>query len=188
MINKNIKLAVFIGLIGVAVWQFSESYIGNGIFLTILALLVLLIYFKNEFLIAVLFKFRKQDFEGASKTLNKINPQTHLVKNQQGYYHYLKGIIAVQNNDMKESEKLLKEALNLGLNQKEDMAVANLQLAGITLAKNKQAEAKKYLDTAEQLDKKGMLKEQVDMIKNQLKMVRGQKIPMWYNHNKKRAF
>lgn len=188
MINKNIKLAVFVALVATALWQFTENYIGNGIFLLLLSLLVLLLYFKNEMLISILFKLRKQNFEGAEKTLNKINPEKHLVKNQQGYYYYLKGIIAVQKNDLKTSEGFLKKALDFGLNQKEDEAVANLQLAGITLSKNKQLEAKKFLAAAERLDSKGMLKEQVTMIKNQLQMVKGQKVPMWYNQNKKRAF
>lgn len=188
MINKNIKIFVFVALVATAVWQFTEKNIGNGIFLLLLSLLVLLIYYKNEMLISILFKLRKQNFDGAEKTLDKINPITHLTKSQRGYYHYLKGIIAVHKNDLKNSEVFLKKALELKLNQKEDEAVANLQLAGITLSKNKQMEAKKFLAEAERLDSKGMLKEQVTMIKNQLKMVKGQKMPMWYNQNKKRAF
>lgn len=63
-----------------------------------------------------------------------------------------------------------------------------MQLAGITMSKNKQAEAQKYLTEAEQLDTKGMLKEQISMMKAQMKQVKGQKVPMWYNHSKKRGF
>ena len=77
-------------------------------------------------LIVTLFKFRKQDMEGAKKILTKINPNTALVKNQQGYYHYLNGIINAQNN-LNQAEKDFRNALNLGLNQKEDLAVAKLQ-------------------------------------------------------------
>src|SRR5690554_2260397 len=238
MINKNIKIVLAVVLVATAIWQFSEKYIGNGIFLLLLAAIVALLYFKNELLIAVLFKFRKQDMEGAAKLLNKINPEANLVKGQQGYYHYLKGVIAVQTNDFKSGEQLFKKAIDLGLNQKEDLAVAKLQLAGITMSKNKQAEAQKYLseaeqlDTtgmlkkgnelslkqkeelavaklqlagitmsknkqaeaqkylteAEQLDTKGKLKEQISMMKVQMKQVKGQKVPMWYNHSKKRGF
>lgn len=188
MINKNIKIVLATVLFGTAIWQFSENYIGNGIFLIVLVAIIVLLYFKNELLIAVLFKFRKQDMEGAAKLLNKINPEANLVKGQQGYYHYLKGVIAVQTNDFKSGEQLFKKAIDLGLNQKEDLAVAKLQLAGITMSKNKQAEAQKYLTEAEQLDTKGMLKEQISMMKAQMKQVKGQKVPMWYNHSKKRGF
>ena len=41
---------------------------------------------------------------------------------------------------------------------------------------------------AKQHDTKGMLKEQISMMETQMKQVRGQKVPMWYNHSKKRGF
>ncbi len=188
MINKNIKIVLAVVLFATAIWQFSENYIGNGIFLLLLVAIVVLLYFKNEMLIAVLFKFRKQDMEGAARLLGKINPEANLIKNQQGYYYYLNGIITAQSNNFKGSEDFFKKAIELGLNQKEDLAVAKLQLAGISLSKNKQLEAQKLLTEAEQLDAKGMLKEQINMMKAQMKQVKGQKIPMWYNQNKKRGF
>lgn len=189
MINKNIKIVLAVVLFAVAIWQFTENYIGNGIFLLVLVAIIVLLYFKNEMLIAVLFKFRKQDLEGAAKTLSKINPDSHLVNNQKGYFYYLNGILATQSNNLKGSEDFFKKAIELGLNQKEDLAVAKLQLAGITFSKNKQAEAQKLLAEAEQLDAKGVLKEQISMMKNQMKQAkRQQKVPMWYNHSKKRGF
>ena len=48
MFNKNIKLAITALLVIIAVWQFTEGNIGNGIFLLLLAGLVVLLYFKNE--------------------------------------------------------------------------------------------------------------------------------------------
>ncbi|WP_372474581.1 DUF2892 domain-containing protein [Capnocytophaga sp. ARDL2] len=188
MINKNIKLALAVVLFAVAIWQFTENYIGNGIFLLLLVAIIVLFYFKNEMLIVTLFKFRKQDFEAANKTLDKINPITHLVPNQQGYYHYLKGIVSLQLNDIKGGEQFMKKAIELGLNQKEDLAVAKLQMSGITLSKNRPLEAKKLLEEAERLDSKGMLKEQINMMKAQMKQMKGQKVPMWYNQSKKRGF
>lgn len=188
MINKNIKIVIAALIFAVAIWQFYENYIGNGIFLLLLVAIIVLLYFKNEMLIAVLFKFRKQDMAGAAKVLGKINPDTHLVKNQKGYYYYLNGILAVQSNNFKGSEDYFKKAVELGLNQNEDLAVAKLQLAGVSLSKNKQLEAQKLLAEAEQLDKKGVLKEQLNMMKTQMKQVKGQKAPMWYNHSKKRGF
>lgn len=187
MVNKNVKIVVAVILLATAIWQFTESNIGNGIFLLLLMLIVVLVYFKNEMLIAVLFKFRKQDMDGAKKLLDKINPDSALIKNQQGYYYYLNGIIESQTN-INLAEKHFKQALDLGLNQKEDLAVAKLQLAGITMSKGKAAEAQKLITEAEQHDVKGMLKEQINMMKGQMKQVKGQKVPMWYNQSKKRSF
>lgn len=187
MIHKNIKIVAAAALLATAIWQFTEKNIGNGIFLLILMLLVVLVYFKNEMLIMTLFKFRKQDMEGAKRILSKINPETALIKNQQGYYFYLNGIINAQNN-LNQAEKDFRKAVDLGLNQKEDLAVAKLQLAGITMSKNRAAEAQKLIAEAKKLDTKGMLKEQISMMEGQMKQARGQKVPMWYNQSKKRGF
>ena len=187
MIHKNIKIALAVVLLATAIWQFTENYIGNGIFLLLIMLLVVLVYFKNEMLIMTLFKFRKQDMEGAKKILGKINPEAALIKNQQGYYYYLNGIINAQNN-LNQAEKDFRKALELGLNQKEDLAVAKLQLAGVAMSKNRAAEAQKLIAEAEKHDEKGMLKEQINMMKTQMKQARGQKVPMGYNYSKKRGF
>lgn len=171
MIHKNIKLLVVAVLVGLAVWQFTERHIGNGIFILILSLIVLLFYFKNEILIMTLFKLRKQDMDGAKKMLDKIkNPQGALLQKQEGYYNYLNGIVVSQTN-LTKAEKFFKRAIELGLNQKEDLAVAKLQLAGIAMTRRRKVEATRLLNEAQKLDRKNMLKDQVKMMKQQMKKI-----------------
>lgn len=169
MFNKNIKLAIAALLVITAVWQFTEGNIGNGIFLLLITAVVVLLYFKNEYILLAFLKLRKQDFEGATLLLNKIkNPETALVRKQQGYYNYLNGIMLSQTN-LNAAEKFLKKAVELGLNMDQDMAMAKLNLAGIAMSKNKKLEAEKLLGEAKKLDKQGMLKDQITMLKAQLK-------------------
>ena len=99
MFHKNIKL-ILAGLLVVAgIWQFTESNIGNGIFLILLTAIPIFLYFKNEFILLAFLKLRKQDFEGAKKWLAYIkNPETALVRKQQGYFNYLHGIMLSQTN------------------------------------------------------------------------------------------
>ena len=69
MFHKNIKL-ILAGLLVVAgIWQFTESNIGNGIFLILLTTIPIFLYFKNEFILLAFLKLRKQDFEGAKISL-----------------------------------------------------------------------------------------------------------------------
>src|SRR5690606_41298741 len=76
MFHKNIKLALAVLLFVTAIWQFTENNIGNGIFLILITLIVILLYFKNEIIILAFLKLRKQDFPGAQKWLDKIkNPE-----------------------------------------------------------------------------------------------------------------
>lgn len=169
MFHRNIKLALTAIVIGIAVWQFTEGNIGNGIFLLLFSLIFVLLYFKNEFIILAFFKLRKQDFPGAKQWLDKIkNPETALVKKQQGYYNYLNGLMVSQTN-LTLAEKYFKKAVELGLNMDQDLAMAKLNLAGIAMTKNRRIEAEKLLSEAKKLDKNGMLKEQITMMKNQMK-------------------
>ncbi len=171
MIHKNIKLALTALLVITAVWQFTESNIGNGIFLILLALLVILFYFKNEIILLAFLKLRKQDFPGAQKLLSKIkNPEASLIRKQQGYYYYLSGLMVVQTN-LNQAEKHFKKAIALGLNMSTDLALAKLNLAGIAMTRRRKQEATLLLNEARKLDKQNMLKEQIAQMKEQMKRI-----------------
>ena len=169
MFNKYIKLVLAIGMIALAVWQFTESEIGNGIMFILLSLVFIFLYFKNEIILLAFLRLRKQDFEGAKKWLDRIkNPKASLVTKQQGYYYYLNGLMVSQTN-INEAEKHFKKAIGLGLNMKADLAMAKLNLAGIAMAKNRKREAQTLLTEAKKLDKHNMLTEQIRMMQQQMK-------------------
>ena len=169
MFNKNIKLVLFIACIAYAIYQFIESYIGNGIMFILIGLTFLFLYYKNEFILLAFLKLRKQDFAGTEAWLSKIkNPQSALTKKQQGYYNFLKGIMVSQTN-MNAAEKFFKNAVNLGLSMDHDLAMAKLNLAGIAFTKRRKLEAQRLLSEAQRLDKRNMLSEQIKIMKQQMK-------------------
>ena len=169
MFHRNIKLVLVAALVAFGVYQMIEGFIGNGIFLILLSLIPLFLYFRNEFILLAFFKLRKQDFPGAQKWLSYIkNPDTALVRKQQGYYNYLQGIMLSQTN-VNQAEKFFKKAVELGLNMDMDMAVAKLNLAGAAMMRRRKIEATNLLNEAKKLDKHNMLKDQITMMKEQLK-------------------
>ena len=169
MFNKNIKLVLAGVAVALAIWLFFDNYIGNGILLLLLAGIFIFLYFKNEVILWAFLKLRKQDLEGTSKILEKIkNPETALVTKQQGYYNYINGIILSQTN-LTKAEKYFKKAVKLGLSMDQDMAVVKLNLAGIAMQKRRKREAQLLLTEAKKLDAQGMLKEQMTMMKQQMK-------------------
>lgn len=169
MYNKIIKLIITAGIIAYAIYQFTENNIGNGIMLILFSLIFVFLYFKNEFILLAFLRLRKQDFPGAKKWLNKIkNPESALVKKQQGYYNYLHGIMVSQTN-MNEAEKYFKKAVELGLSMNHDLAMAKLNLSGIAFSKRRKIEAEKLLSEAQKLDKQGMLTDQIKMMKENMK-------------------
>jgi tetratricopeptide (TPR) repeat protein len=171
MFHKNIKLIIAGLLFITGVWQFTESNIGNGIFLILLTIIPIFLYFRNEYILLAFLKLRSQDFEGAKKWLDKIkNPETALIQKQQGYYNYLNGLMVSQTN-LNQAEKFFKKAISLGLSMDQDLALAKLNLAGIAMSRRRKLEATTLLNEAKKLDKHNMLKEQIAMMKEQLKKI-----------------
>ena len=169
MFHKIIKLIIATGLFGYAIYQFIEGYIGNGIMWILLAGVFVFLYFRNEFILLAFLRLRKQDFTGAEKWLSKIkNPAAALTKKQQGYYNYLKGLMVSQTN-MNEAEKYFKNAVKFGLSMDHDMAMVKLNLAGIAFSKRRKQEAQKLISEAQKLDKRGLLADQIKMMKQQMK-------------------
>ncbi|MEL6306318.1 MAG: hypothetical protein AAFQ20_16250, partial [Bacteroidota bacterium] len=60
MFNKNIKLVLAALIIGYAVYQFIEGYIGNGIALIFLSLIFIFLYFRNEIILLACLRMRKK--------------------------------------------------------------------------------------------------------------------------------
>jgi len=171
MFHKNIKLIIAGLIIATGIWRFTESEIGNGIFLILLSAIPIFLYFKNEFILLAFLKLRKQDFEGAKKWLSYIkNPETALVQKQQGYFNYLHGIMLSQTN-INQAEKYFKKAIELGLSMDMDLAVAKLNLAGVAMTRRRKLEATTLLNEAKKLDKQNMLADQIKMMKDQMKKI-----------------
>ena len=171
MFHKNIKLIIAVLILFTAIWQFTESNIGNGIFLIFLTAIPIFLYYKNEFILLAFLKLRKQDFEGTKKWLAYIkNPEAALVKKQQGYFNYLHGIMLSQTN-INQSEKYFKKAIELGLSMDLDLAVAKLNLAGVAMTRRRKLEATNLLNEARKLDKQNMLADQIKMMKDQMKKI-----------------
>lgn len=169
MFHRFLKLVLAALMIIAGIWLIIDDQTGNGIFLILLSGIPVFLYYKNEFILLAFLKLRKQDFAGAQKWLAYIkNPETALVRKQQGYFNYLHGIMLSQTN-LIQAEKYFKKAIELGLNMDMDLAVAKLNLAGVALTRRRKLEATNLLNEAKKLDKQNMLKEQITMMKEQMK-------------------
>ncbi len=171
MFPKSLKIVLAALSFGYAVFQFIDNEIGNGIFLLLITGMFVLLYFKNELIFLAFLQLRKQNFEGTLRWLIRIkNPESSLVTKQQGYYHYLHGIIESQTN-LTKAEKSFRKALSLGLSMQADLAMTKLSLAGILLQKRRKREATTLLSEAKKADTHNMLTEQIRMMQQQLKKI-----------------
>lgn len=169
MFSKYLKLVIAFAITVWAVFQFVDENIMNGIMLLLLAGIFVFFYYKNEFLLLAFLQIRKQNFPGAQKWLGFIkNPTSALIKPQEAYYYFLQGLMVTQTS-MTQAEKLFKKSLSLGLKMDHNIAMAKLNLAGVAMHKRRKREATTLMNEAKKLDKHGMLKEQIQMMKQQMK-------------------
>lgn len=171
MLSKIIRLSLAGLTLAWAIWQFVEGNIGNGILIVLLSGLFVLSYFRNERILIAFWFIRKNNFERAKKVLSGIkSPDKSLTKGQRAYFYFLNGLMEAQSN-MNKSESFMRKALNIGLRMKHDRAMAKLNLAGIAITKRRKREAMVLLSEVKKLDERGLLTEQVKMVKQQMKRI-----------------
>jgi hypothetical protein len=77
----------------------------------------------------------------------------------------------LSQTNINQAEKYFKKAIELGLSMDMDLAVAKLNLAGVAMSRRRKLEATTLLNEAKKLDKQNMLKEQITMMKDQMKKI-----------------
>lgn len=121
-------------------------------------------------MILALNQMRLGDTDKAKKYINRISAPQLLPRKQHAYVLFLQAVMNTQEFGFTKSEQYLRKAIGLGLRTGQDNAVARMHLAGICLQTNRKAEAEKLLAEAKKMDNTGMLKEQIVMMQNQMKM------------------
>lgn len=167
--NKYIKLALGVLLLTAGIYLMITGDIGWGIIVTLLSVIPIFLFFRNEFILLAFWEMRKQNLEGASKWLEKIkNPKSQLIDKQMGYFYYMQGLTAGQDN-MTKAEQNMRKALDYGLSFAHDRAMAKLNLAAGAMSRGRKQEAKKWLKESKADDTQGMLTDQIKMFEEQMK-------------------
>jgi len=170
MYNKEIKIALTLAIFSASIYLFTEGEIGYGIVILLFMGLIILSIFRDERILKAFYHLRKNDMQKAQATLSKIKHPEKLIKSQEAYFYYLNGLVLSQTQ-MNKAEKFFKKALNLGLRNDTDKAVAKLNMAGLAMSRRRKREATTLLAEVKKLDKHNMLEDQVKMMKQQLKRI-----------------
>ncbi len=167
--KKYTKIVLFlIMIIGSIYFFFQKNYFYGVIFL-LLSFLPIFFLFRNEFLLLAFFKIKKRDMKGLKKYLGYVkNPKLQLVKSQLAYYYFLHGILYSESN-IHQSENYMQKALDIGLKFKQNIAIAKLNMAIASLSKGNKKKAELLLLEAKKTDIHGLLHEQIQIIKIQMK-------------------
>jgi tetratricopeptide (TPR) repeat protein len=165
-----IRIALALSALSFNVWLFATGHWGWGITFIFVTALIILSFFRNENMILALNQMRVGNTDKAKKYIDRITHPQFLPRKQHAYILYLKAVMGSQEMGFAKSEQLLRRALELGLRQPEDNAVARMHLAGICAQTGRKNEAVSLLGEAKKMDKNGMLKDQIKMMQQQLQM------------------
>ncbi len=171
MYNKEIKIAISSALFILSVLCIYplKIYWLTPI-LVILILFIVLTIFRNENNLVAFYFLRKNEPGKSLQALDRVKYPEKLIKSQEAYHYYLRGLILSQKEVLK-SEKYFLKALNIGLRMDTDRAVCKLNLAAIALQKKKKQQAIQLISEAKKLDKQGLLKEQISILNGQMKFI-----------------
>jgi len=169
MDTRIIKGIIAAVVLAWAVYEFIQGHIWSGIFITLLAAILILLVFRSVRLLMAFAQLRGQKMEKAQKWLNRIKRPEKLWKSQEAYFYYLTGLTQSQSQSLSNAEKNFKKAVNIGLRMDQDKAVAKLNLAMICLSKGKSREATVLIAEVKKLDKRGLLKNEIKMVNQAMK-------------------
>tara|TARA_X000000950_G_scaffold101977_1_gene128784 strand:- start:1487 stop:2071 length:585 start_codon:yes stop_codon:yes gene_type:complete len=162
MDTRFIKIPLAAASLAYAIHLFTVGQVGAGVGMVLVAALLVLITLQSMRLLMAFISLRQQKMEDARKWLDRVNPK-HLWPRRRGYWYFLSGSLMMEHN-MNEAERLLKEALEIGLKQDHDKAAVKLNLAVVASAKRKTKLAKALLNECKRLDAKGVLKKDIKQV------------------------
>jgi hypothetical protein len=165
--TRIVKILLAAAAIAYAVYLFTKGYIGAGIGMVLVAVVLVLAALQSVRMLFVFVNLRQQRMDDARKWLARVNP-SHLWPRRRPTYYFLMGSLAMEHN-MSDADRLLREALRLGLKQSTDIAMAKLNLAIIASSRRKTREAAILLADSKRHDTKGMLKKEIKQVEQAIK-------------------
>ncbi len=123
-----------------------QKGIGVAWYLYVTSLILLATHFLYGNVWAAFSKLRKGQLEEAERLLKQTTNPAWLAPGPKAYYHFIRGMIALQRKALPESENHLQKALDRGLRTNNDNALAALNLAHICFYEKRWKDCAKYLE------------------------------------------
>ena len=126
-------------------------------------LILLFTHFAFGNVWAAFSKLQKGKIMEAELLINQIKKPEWLAKQNRTYYHFIKGMIALQQKELSEGEKELKIAVGRGLRSNNDNALALLNLAHISFMEKRPEDTRNYLQQAQTFEPSDlMIKQKIE--------------------------
>ncbi len=163
---KNILILLFIGL---GVWLNLQFDINVAWPLYVAALILILTNYLFGTVGVAFRKLKSGKVKEAETILKMTKYPNMLVKTHKAYYHFTKGMIALQHKKVGIGQSELLKTMDMGLRTKNDEALVALNLAHTFFMQNAHKDARKYLDVAISCNSNDlMIKENISVLDKKL--------------------
>jgi len=168
MYSPKIRI-VLIAISLVIAWNFYSTGNMTGTFLVLGATgLIVWGYFKNGTVYLAFRQLKKENYQKAEQLLGKIRRPEHLKKSQKGYYHFTKGFIELNKQNLDVAYLEFVAALTIGLRTQNDTSIVTLNLASLELERKNLKEAENFLVQTKNLNHKHQLNSEIKRIELEL--------------------
>lgn len=111
---------------------------------SIVSLIILWGYYNVGTVSLALGKMRKNEFEEAEKLLDQIKNPDKLNKKNKANFYFIRGMIAHELDQFEESRTCIKQALDIGMKQESDRAMALLAMTDMEMVAKNTSAARQY--------------------------------------------
>ncbi len=128
-------------------------------------------YVRQGTLVVAARYFHHKEYEKAAQTLNEIFKPEWLSKARRGYYEFLMGGVALQNQDFEDAEKHYEIAAQYPLRSVNDHVAALVHVANISIRQGNFEKASAFLQLTEKHQDKinTKMKDVIDRLRQELK-------------------
>lgn len=155
--TKRIRFIVIFFLLFIGIGLHIKIGISPAWYLYLAASIILCTHFLFGSVWAAFAMLRKGKLEEAELLLDQIKRPDLLAKRHQAYYHFVKGMIALQREELIPAEHALKIALEKGLRTSNDNALTALNLAHIYFKQRKMNECRDFVNQAKNFQPNDLL-------------------------------
>jgi hypothetical protein len=170
MFPPKVRFALVFICAAVGIYSFTIGEVFPGIALFVVGGLLVYGHISYNRISLIYKHVISGDYGLAEAQLKKIDDAASLSKEQQAYYHFSKGMVAMNKTAFEDAERELNLALDFGLDTENDMAVANFYLAKIYHGQSSFVIAREFLEKAKKYKTHPNLEthiKQLDIVLNQ---------------------
>lgn len=138
-------------------------------YLYVAALLLLVVQIVFGSVWAAFYQLQRGKVDAAQKLLQQTWNPNWLARRHKAYYHFTRGLIALQHHALEPGEADIKKALEYGLQRKRDEALALLNLAHIQYVNKNVKQSRAYVKQVRALEVNDLLiQENLDQLEKVL--------------------